>query len=153
MTWISWRYVIGRTAFRTDINGNELLRRTKYPMIEVVEPKEEEEVFDCRLIWRGTVSVTSFTPRRFLHFFSPSLTILPEWFDTFYILDDILLSVALSVAVWHRCFYVTRVACYESGLCDCGFNIWSPLLCLLHNLLYPVYVFFFCGELLELRKP
>jgi hypothetical protein len=41
MTSISRGYVIGRTAFRTDINGKESLRRPKHSMIEVVEPKEE----------------------------------------------------------------------------------------------------------------
>ena len=43
MIWISWGYVIGRTAFRTGINGKESLRRPKNSMIEVIEPKEEEE--------------------------------------------------------------------------------------------------------------
>jgi hypothetical protein len=35
--------ILGRTATRTDINGNNLLRRPKHSMIEVVEPEEEEE--------------------------------------------------------------------------------------------------------------
>jgi hypothetical protein len=37
-------YVIGRNAFRTDITGKESLRRPKHSMIEVVEPKEEENL-------------------------------------------------------------------------------------------------------------
>ena len=37
-------YTIGKTASRTDINGNKSLRRPRHSMNEVVEPKEEEEV-------------------------------------------------------------------------------------------------------------
>jgi hypothetical protein len=43
MTSISWGYEIGSTAFRTDINGKESLRRPKHSMIEVVELEEEQE--------------------------------------------------------------------------------------------------------------
>jgi hypothetical protein len=35
-------YIIGKTASRTDINGNKSLRRPKHSMVEFVEPKEEE---------------------------------------------------------------------------------------------------------------
>jgi hypothetical protein len=37
------KYIIGRTASRTGINGKKLLRTPKHSMTEVVEPEEEEE--------------------------------------------------------------------------------------------------------------
>jgi hypothetical protein len=42
MIWIPWKYIIGRTAFRTGINGKKPLRRPKHSMKEVVVEPEEE---------------------------------------------------------------------------------------------------------------
>ena len=36
---VSWKYIIGRTASRTDINVKKSLRRPKHSIIEVVEPE------------------------------------------------------------------------------------------------------------------
>jgi hypothetical protein len=42
-------FIIGGTAFRTDVNGRKSLRRPKHSMNEVVAPDEEEENYSSEM--------------------------------------------------------------------------------------------------------